>query len=182
MNAERKTDPSRCLRRTSDTGLDCDSCKFTMTATIVSMADEQPSLHIDTDWKKQAQEEKRKLAEQSAKTKEAAATPTAPVAAKGAVSGPVAPTRKPGRALPVPGFGSLVQSVMTQIFYYLGELASSGQAAIDLDLAKHHLDTLSMLEEKTKNNLSVEEQGILDAALYETRTRFVNVASQYLGP
>ena len=53
---------------------------------------------------------------------------------------------------------------------------------MDLDLAKHHLDTLTMLEEKTKNNLSMEEQSILDAALYETRTRFVNVASQLLGP
>ena len=28
------------------------------------MAEEQPSLHIDTDWKKQAQEEKRRLAEE----------------------------------------------------------------------------------------------------------------------
>jgi hypothetical protein len=146
------------------------------------MAEELPSLHIDTDWKKQAQEEKRKLAEQSAKAKEAAATPAPTVAAKGTTTGPVAPTRKPGRALPAPGFGSLVQSVMTQIFYYLGELASSGQAAIDLDLAKHHLDTLTMLEEKTQNNLSADEQHILDAALYETRTRFVNVASQFLGP
>ena len=31
------------------------------------MADEKPSLHIDTDWKKQAQEEKRKLAEEEQK-------------------------------------------------------------------------------------------------------------------
>lgn len=142
------------------------------------MAEEQPSLHIDTDWKKQAQEEKRKLAE-AAKAK--ATTPAAPAA--GAKPGPVAPTRRPGRQLPVPGIGSLIQSVMTQILYYLGELpASGGQAAMDLDLAKHHLDTLGMLEEKTKNNLTLEEQSILDAALYETRTRFVNVASQLLGP
>ena len=143
------------------------------------MAEEQPSLHIDTDWKKQAQEEKRKLAE-AAKAKQAA-TPAAPAA--GAKPGPVAPTRRPGRQLPAPGFGSLIQSVMTQILYYLGELpASGGQAAMDLDLAKHHLDTLTMLEEKTRNNLSLEEQSILDAALYETRTRFINVATQFLGP
>jgi hypothetical protein len=139
------------------------------------MAEEQSSLHIDTDWKKQAQEEKRKLAE-AAKAKAATPAPTAS-------AGPVAPARKPGRQLPVPGIGSLIQSVMTQILYYLGELpASGGQAAMDLDLARHHLDTLSMLEEKTKNNLSSEEQSMLDAALYETRTRFVNVASQLLGP
>ena len=32
------------------------------------MAEEQPSLHIDTDWKKQAQEEKRRLAETATAT------------------------------------------------------------------------------------------------------------------
>ena len=144
---------------------------------------ESPLIHIDDDWKKQAQEEKRKLAEQSAKAK--APTPAAPAIAApaGAATGPIAPPKRPGRTLPAPGFGSLVQSVMTQIFYYLGELSQAGgQQAMDLDLAKHHLDTLTMLEEKTKNNLNEEEQGILDAALYETRTRFVNVASQLLGP
>ncbi len=152
------------------------------------MADEQPSLHIDTDWKKQAQEEKRKLAEAAAKAKSTAvAVPGAAVASpSGAKPAPVAPPNakaRGGRGLPAPGFGSLVQSVMTQILYYLGELPQAGgQAAIDLDLAKHHLDTLGMLEEKTKNNLTLQEQSTLDAALYETRTRFVNVAMQFLGP
>jgi hypothetical protein len=145
------------------------------------MAEEIPSLHIDTDWKKQAQEEKRKLAEQTKAKQEAAVAPVA--AGTSGKTAAAAPTRRPGRSLPAPGFGSLVQSIMTQILYYLGELpASGGQATMDLDLAKHHLDTLSMLEEKTKNNLAPEEQNMLDAALYETRTRFVNVASQLLGP
>jgi hypothetical protein len=151
------------------------------------LADEHPSLHIDTDWKKQAQEEKRQLAE-AAKAKLVATAPSAPATAGGSAAatparpGPQAP-RRTGRNLPAPGFGSLVQSVMTQILYYLGELpASGGQAAMDLDLAKHHLDVLTILEEKTKNNLSPEEQTMMDAALYETRTRFINVASQLLGP
>lgn len=144
------------------------------------MAEEQPSFQIDTDWKKQAQEEKRKLAE-AARAK-AAATPAA---APGGGKAPAATSgaRRSGRAVPAPGFGSLVQSIMTQILYYLGELAgSTGQAGVDLDLAKHHLDVLGVLEEKTKNNLTLEEQSILDAALYETRTRFVNTATQFLGP
>jgi hypothetical protein len=147
---------------------------------------EEHSFQIDTDWKKQAQEEKRKLAEQAAaaKAKAAPAAAAGSSLSTGSASTPSSPAgRRPGRALPQPGFGSLVQSVMTQILYYLGELAASnGQAPIDLDLAKHHLDTLGMLEEKTKNNLSVDEQALLDTALYETRTRFINVASQFLGP
>ena len=85
--------------------------------------------------------------------------------------------------MPQPGFPSLVQSVMTQVLYYLGEIAAQGgQPMMDLDMAKHHLDTLGMLEEKTKNNLNPEEQKMLDAALYETRSRFIGVASQLLGP
>ena len=44
------------------------------------MAEEQPSLHIDTDWKKQAQEEKRRLAEDEQKraAEREAATRTTP--------------------------------------------------------------------------------------------------------
>jgi hypothetical protein len=157
------------------------ACKsIPRTDNLNTMAEEQPSFQIDTDWKKQAQEEKRQLAEAA---KEKAAAAAAPAASKASPSTGAPAGRRAGRALPPPGFGSLVQSVMTQILYYLGELAgSTGQAGIDLDLAKHHLDVLSVLEEKTKNNLSLEEQSIIDAALYETRTRFVNVASQFLGP
>ena len=47
-------------------------------------------------------------------------------------------------------------------------------------MAKHHIDTLAVLEEKTKNNLTPEEQRMLDGALYEARMRYVNVASQYI--
>lgn len=155
------------------------------------MAEEQPSLHIDTDWKKQAQEEKRRLAEQAVKAAPAAppapaapggAAPASPRAGTSPAASPAA-ARRGARELPPAGFASLVQSLMTQVLYYLGDLASSGsQPALNLDMAKHQLDTLNMLEEKTKNNLSEEEKILLDAALYETRSRFVAVASQLLGP
>ena len=146
------------------------------------MADEKPSLHIDTDWKKQAQEEKRKLAEAAAAKAAPAAAPAALTTAAAAPGTPA--RRRPGaRELPPASFSSLVQSIMTQVLYHLGDLASAaGAANMDLDLAKHQIDSLNVLEEKTKNNLSTEEQNILDSALYETRTRFVAVASQLLGP
>src|SRR5205823_9890369 len=51
-----------------------------------SMAEEQPSLHIDTDWKKQAQEEKRRLAEDE--QKRAAASKPAASAAPAATAAP----------------------------------------------------------------------------------------------
>ncbi len=152
------------------------------------MAEEQPSLQIDTDWKKQAQAEKRKLAEQQAAAR--AAKPPAVVPPSVSPAAAVAPPARGGarrgrggREVPPPGMASLVQSMMTQVLYYLGEIAGAGgQPMMDLDLAKHHLDTLAMLEEKTKNNLDADEQKLLDSALYETRSRFISVASQLLGP
>lgn len=150
------------------------------------MAEEQPSLHIDTDWKKQAQEEKRKLAEQEKQRKEAAAAPAAATPPPGAPTGAAATStraasaaRGGARELPPPSFATLVQSIVTQILFYLGDLsARGGEPALNLDMAKHQIDTLGILEEKTKGNLSEEEQHLLDAALYETRMRYVAVASQ----
>ncbi len=144
------------------------------------MADEMPSLHIDNDWKKQAQEEKRKLAEAEAAKK--AEPPAAAPSAGPASAGPSASTARNPRAareMPAASVATLVQSLMTQALYYLGELGQPGQEPMmNLDVAKHQIDTLHVLEEKTKGNLSPDEQKLLDTALYETRMRFVSVASQ----
>jgi hypothetical protein len=159
------------------------------------MAEELPSLHIDTDWKKQAQEEKRRLAEEQAK-RQAAAAPAAPAApatgpatgapaaAAAATGGRTAGAGRGGqqqREMPPASFATLVQSHMTQALYYMGAMATmGGEPILDLDMAKHQIDTLGVLDEKTKNNLTPDEQRLLDLALYETRTRFVSVASQMI--
>jgi hypothetical protein len=165
------------------------------------MADEQhPSLSIDTDWKKQAQEEKRRLAEEAQRKAAAAAAAAAaagpsPLPPPGAPIGPPAPGARPGtprgaaaaaaprgrRELPPASFATLVQSIVTQILFYLGDLSpQGGEPMLNLDMAKHQLDVLTMLEEKTVNNLTPDEKQMLDAALYEARMRYVNVASQYI--
>lgn len=148
------------------------------------MAEETPSLHIDTDWKKQAQEEKRRLAEEAEKKKQAESTAPRRGEAAGFSSGTSSSRTQPGkRELPPASFASIVQSLMTQALFYLGDIAtSSGEGGINLDMAKHHIDSLGILEEKTKNNLTPDEQRFLDAALYETRMRFVAVAGQYINP
>lgn len=162
------------------------------------MAEEKPSLHIDTDWKKQAQEEKKRLAEQEAQRKAAAPagpmgvvpTTTAPAAAAAVApaAGGRAPAQQGGRGarrapdeLPEASLESLVQSLVTQILYYVGDLAArGGEGMVNLDMAKHNLDLLRVLEEKTKGNLTPEEQQMLDQAGYEARMRFVNTASRYV--
>ena len=148
------------------------------------MPDNEFSLHVDTDWKKQAQEEKRKLAEEQAK-KAAAATPATSATPSMAPTDPRAPAAagarkgRRERELPPASFATLVNSIMSQVLYYLGDLRQ-GEAAANLDMAKYQLDTLGVIEQKTTGNLSPDEQKLLDAALYETRTRFIGVASQYV--
>jgi len=51
---------------------------------------------------------------------------------------------------------------------------------MNLDAAKHQIDTLGVLEDKTRGNLTESEQKLLDTALYETRTRYIGAASQYV--
>ena len=160
------------------------------------MAEEKPGLHVDTDWKKQAQEEKRKLAEQEEKRKTAATAPAGVVpGAAGASAASAAPTAGPAaaraaggrgagqgaqREIPQASFATLVQSLLTQVLFYLGDLSTrGGEPMINLDMAKHNIDTLSILEEKTRGNLAEEEKRLLDAALYEARMRYVALASRY---
>ena len=160
---------------------------------------EEHSLHIDTDWKKQAQEEKKRLAEKAAAAKATppAAAPVAPpgvapgpLAAAAATGGAPADSRSPARGraaaagqreLPPASIATLAQSLMSQALYYLGELAyQGGDPVVGLDMAKHNIDTLAVLEEKTGGNLTDEERRALDVALYEARSRFVSVASQFV--
>jgi len=142
------------------------------------MDEEKSALHIDSDWKKQAQEEKRRLAEQSAaaKAKEtlpAAASPAAPGEARSAAA------RQRGQ-MPPASFAALVQSLLTQALFYLGDLSARGaEPTINLDMAKYQIDILGVLEEKTRGNLSEEEKRLLDTVLYDARMRYVSVASQY---
>jgi hypothetical protein len=145
------------------------------------MAEEKPSLHIDTDWKKQAQEEKKRLAEEEARKAAAAApaaSPSAPPTPGSPRPGPAG--ARGSRELPPASFPTLVQSILTQILFYLGDLSTRGaEPSVNLDMAKHQIDILGILEEKTRGNLTPEEKQLLDTALYETRMRYVSVASQF---
>ena len=49
-------------------------------------------------------------------------------------------------------------------------------AAADLVSAAQHIDILAMLREKTRGNLSDEEQKLLDSMLYDLRMRYLEVA------
>lgn len=48
----------------------------------------------------------------------------------------------------------------------------------DLELARHSIDLLGVLQEKTKGNLSMEEQRLLENSLTELRFRFVQATEE----
>ena len=74
-----------------------------------------------------------------------------------------------------------VQFVMIQaqnIFYVLGRIPSPDGRPIppNLEAGKLLIDQLEMIQEKTRNNLSVQESSILDDALKNVRLAFVEVS------
>ena len=142
------------------------------------MADQKLILNVDDDWKKQAQEEKRRLSEQEQKAKEVA-PPPAPAAPLPGVTAH-GETPEAGEGTP---FGTLVQTLLTQTLVYLGAMGGrTGRPMLNLDAARTAIDMLGVLDEKTRGNLTPEEQQLLDTALYEARNRFIGVATQMIGP
>jgi hypothetical protein len=58
----------------------------------------------------------------------------------------------------------------------LGQIPSpSGQAELDLDAARHYIDMLTVIEEKTEGNRTPEESAMLSRLLHDLRMAFVAV-------
>lgn len=87
-----------------------------------------------------------------------------------------------GRPFPLPPatFEFLAESLRMQAEMQLGlmRFGSEEQPPPDLDLARHTIDLLAMLQEKTRGNLTLEEQRLLDNTLTLLRFRFVQVAGE----
>ena len=80
--------------------------------------------------------------------------------------------------LPAVDFHTFVLSLGSSALLHLGELEhpDGGPAEKDLPLAKHTIDILSMLEEKTKGNLTSAEEKLMQSLLFDLRLRFVNAS------
>jgi hypothetical protein len=75
--------------------------------------------------------------------------------------------------LPPPDFDFLVYSLRLQAELNLGLLPGDDEEEPDLELARHNIDLLAMLQHKTKGNLTDEEQRALDNSVTELRIQFV---------
>ena len=82
---------------------------------------------------------------------------------------------KPGAALPPVEFATFVLSLGSSALMHLGEVERPGTGATEknLPMAKHSIDILSMLEQKTKGNLSAPEAQLLENLLFDLRLRYV---------
>ena len=80
--------------------------------------------------------------------------------------------------LPAVDFHTFVLSLGSSALLHLGELEHPdvGAPQKDLAMAKHTIDILVMLEEKTRGNLSAEERQLIEQVLYELRMRYVEVS------
>ena len=70
----------------------------------------------------------------------------------------------------------LAQSIAFSALHHLGLMTEpeSGRASErDLPLARHNIEILELLEEKTRGNLSAEESKLIANLLYEVRMHFV---------
>ena len=82
--------------------------------------------------------------------------------------------------LPAVDFASFVLSLATSALYHMGFVGDPeyDQPAPepDLPVARQTIDTLEMLQLKTRGNLDAEEDQLLEGVLYELHLRFVEVS------
>ena len=121
----------------------------------MSEENKDPKIVVDDDWKAQVEAEKEAYAKQSSEQP-----------ADG----------QQGQQMPAPDFMTLVSSLATQALMSLGQLLDPYTQKVNYNkpMAKHFIDTLSMLEEKTKGNLDDKEAQMIEEILHQLRMVFVN--------
>jgi hypothetical protein len=77
--------------------------------------------------------------------------------------------------LPEINFPTFIMSLNASALVNLGivENPATGNKEVNLPIAKQTIDILSMLEEKTRGNLSKDEEGMLKSILYDLRIIYV---------
>lgn len=159
------------------------------------MSDDSPKIFVDEDWKARVQRER----EEAARKAEEAAKPQAPAAPVRVGGAPLPPQQSQGLQAeasphgddqlgPEDGdgpleanFSTLVASLTTQAMFALGMIPQPGQDQlyVNLDQAAFTLETLAMLAEKTKGNLTPEEESYLAQALTELERVFQARIAQF---
>ena len=133
---------------------------------------EEPKLIIDEDWKSQVERERAEL--QSNQDNESD---------NESDSGSTTQESAADSELPPPPpatFSFLVTTLASQAMASLGQIPGDDEnpMPVNLDYARHFIDLIGTLEEKTKGNLDEEETQYLDQTLHQMRMMYVAVKQQ----
>jgi len=131
-------------------------------------ADEEKKIIIDEDWKAQVEAEKEEAHRQTEGEDQAEPSGSEPQ------------PEMPSGPLPPPTLDFVVSSFAMQAMVSLGMMANplTQKSEVQLDQAKHFIDTIAMLQEKTEGNRTPEESAMFDNILHELRMSFVAVGQQ----
>lgn len=125
---------------------------------------EEPKIIVDDDWKEQVSKEKEIVGQEE---QEPSASPPAEPANADGENESLQP--------PPASFEVLVTMMFTQAMSMLGQMpGAGGESKVNKPFAKHYIDTLDMLTEKTQGNLTDEEAKMLSEALHALRMMYVN--------
>ncbi|MBC8200915.1 MAG: DUF1844 domain-containing protein [Planctomycetes bacterium] len=129
---------------------------MTTEPTAEQSTESTPEIHVDSDWKAQAQAEKEKLTAVEQKVEE----------------------KSQERQTPEPNFRGLLGILASQALMGLGmhQDPSGNGVMVDLEGSKFTIDLLEMLVGKTNGNLSEEEATELKQLTQELQNRFVQIA------
>jgi hypothetical protein len=135
---------------------------------------EKSKIIVDEDWKSKVQAEKEALHQQQQ-------TPPPAEESPAAAKEPPAGARQP---LPPADLFYLAGSLYMQALMGLGAIPNplSGQPKVELEKAKHAIDTLAMLQQKTEGNRTPEESESIEAMLHELRMVFIAASQQPASP
>ncbi len=146
--------------------------------------EQEPKIVIDSDWKEQVQKEKELESQAPQKTPpESAAGPEAESPGTESPGTESPGTESPDDVAksaadlspPEASFTVLVSMLFSQAMSLLGQIPGpDGKTDVNKPYAKHTIDTLEMLETKTKGNLDEDERQVIKEALHVLRMAFVN--------
>ena len=83
-------------------------------------------------------------------------------------------------AVPPVTFTSFLISLGSSALVHLGEIPDpeSGVSTTDLKMARHTIDVIALLHDKTKGNLDEDEARLTDALLFDLRTKYLAASAR----
>ncbi|MBU0469503.1 MAG: DUF1844 domain-containing protein [Candidatus Omnitrophica bacterium] len=129
--------------------------------------------YVDESWKRSAEEEKEKLDTQNRHADLEQCTSEGNCSCSGSDHNGDESAQAPIEI----NFINYVTSLGFQSMIFLGEIPNpiTGETENNIDQAKFLIDTLAMLKDKTKGNLSKQEEELLNSSVYELQMKYVEI-------